>query len=100
VPLERVSFAGSLATARRFGEALLQARSQRQQLTAELFALPAADLVPHRPGRREPRAGKRRPKPSPDSWLIDVAGGKSPHQNRYYANSMFGVRYRKSRSLN
>ena len=28
VPLERVSFAGSLATARRYGEALLQVRSQ------------------------------------------------------------------------
>src|SRR4051812_11622899 len=40
VPLERVSFAGSLATARRYGEALLQARSQRQRqaLIRELFA--------------------------------------------------------------
>jgi hypothetical protein len=65
VPLERVSFAGSLATARRYGEALLQTRSQRQrqQLMEELFASVAADLVPDRPGRREPRALKRRPKP-------------------------------------
>ena len=31
VPLERVSFAGSLAAARRYGEALLQTRSKRQR---------------------------------------------------------------------
>jgi hypothetical protein len=98
VPLERVSFAGSLATARRYGEALLQVRSkpQRQQLMNELFAVLAADLVPDRPGRREPRAVKRRPKPYPrlmnhrHRWL------EIPHQNRYYKNSMFGPRYRKS----
>jgi hypothetical protein len=98
VPLERVSFAGSLATARRYGEALLQARSkpQRQQLMNELFAVLAADLVPDRPGRREPRAVKRRPKPYPrlmnhrHRWL------EIPHQNRYYKKSMFGARYRKS----
>jgi hypothetical protein len=67
VPLERVSFAGSLAAARRYGEALLQTRSQRQRqaLLDELFAALAADLVPERPGRREPRALKRRPKPYP-----------------------------------
>jgi hypothetical protein len=67
VPLERVSFAGSLAAARRYGEALLQApsRRQRQALIDELLATLAADLVPDRPGRREPRAVKRRPKPYP-----------------------------------
>jgi hypothetical protein len=98
VPLERVSFAGSLATARRYGEALLQVRSQRQrrQLMSELFTVLAADLVPDRPGRREPRAVKRRPKPYPrlmnhrHRWL------EIPHQNRYYKNSMFGARYRRS----
>ena len=65
VPLERVSFAGSLATARRYSEALLQARSQarRAELHEELFRVLADDLVPDRPGRHEPRAVKRRPKP-------------------------------------
>lgn len=98
VPLERVSFAGSLAAARRYGEALLQAcsRRQRQQLLKELFAVLAVDLVPDRPGRREPRAVKRRPKPYPrlmhhrHRWL------EIPHQNRYYLNSRFGARYRRS----
>ena len=67
VPLERVSFAGSLAVARRYSEALLQApsKAKREALREELLRVLAADLVPDRPGRREPRAGKRRPKPYP-----------------------------------
>ncbi len=67
VSLERVSFAGSLPAARRYSKALLQRRSQRQRrrLTEEMFAILASDLVPDRPGRRKPRAVKRRPKPYP-----------------------------------
>ena len=86
VPLERVSFAGSLATARRYGEALLQARSkrQRQQLMQELFAVLAADLVPDRPGRREPRALKRRPKPYPRLMAHRHRWLEIPHQDRYH----------------
>ncbi len=63
VPLSRISFAGALAVARRYGEALLQARSKRkrEELTNELYRVLAEDLVPERPGRREPRAVKRRP---------------------------------------
>lgn len=65
VPLDRVSFAGASALARRYGEALLQARSKRKrrQLIEELYRIFASDLLPDRPGRREPRAIKRRPKP-------------------------------------
>jgi hypothetical protein len=102
VPLDRVSFAGSLCAARRYGEALLQARSKRRRarLVDELFLVLASDLVPDRPGRREPRAVKRRPKPYPrlmnhrSNWL------EIPHQNRYYLNSRFGPKYRKNRGLN
>jgi hypothetical protein len=98
VPLERVSFAGSLAAARRFSEALLQARSEsrREQLLEELLRVLAADLVPHRPGRREPRAVKRRPKPYPRLMCHRHKFREIQHQNRYYANSVFGSRYRKS----
>jgi len=85
VALERLSFAGTLAAARRYSEALAQARSQRRrrELRDDLFRVLALDLVPHRPGRREPRAIKRRPKPYPrlmnhrHQWL------EIPHQNRY-----------------
>lgn len=98
VPLERVSFAGSLATARRFSEALLQARTQRsrRQLCAELFRVLADDLVPDRPGRREPRAVKRRPKPYPRLMRHRHKFREIQHQNRYYKNSVFGPKYRKS----
>ena len=98
VPLERVSFAGSLATARRYAEALLQARSEarRRQLRQELFRVLADDEVPDRPGRREPRAVKRRPKPYPRLMCHRRKFKEIQHQNRYYANSRFGPRYRKS----
>jgi hypothetical protein len=98
VPLERVSFAGSLAAARRFSEALLQARctSARQKLREELFRVLASDLVPDRPGRREPRAVKRRPKPYPRLMCHRRRFREIQHQNRYYANSRFGPQYRKS----
>ena len=98
VPLARVSFAGSLATARRYGEALLQARSERRRhdVREELFRVLAADLVPDRPGRREPRAVKRRPKPYPRLMCHRHRFREISHQNRYYLNSRFGPKYRKS----
>jgi len=98
IPLERVSFAGSLAAARRYSEALLQARSEarRRQLRKELFSILAEDLVPDRPGRREPRAVKRRPKPYPSLMCHRHKFREIQHQNRYYANSVFGPKYRKS----
>lgn len=87
VPLERVSFAGSLATARRYGEAMLQARSARarRHLFDELLRVVAADEVPERPGRREPRAVKRRPKPYPRLMCHRRKFREIPHQNRYWA---------------
>ena len=62
VALERISFKGSLDALRQFAHAMAQARSKkkRQQLWAELLATLAADLVPERPDRREPRAVKRK----------------------------------------
>jgi hypothetical protein len=62
VALERISFKGTLDTVRQFTHALSQARSRRQRdaLWAELLRTLAADLVPLRPGRREPRAIKRK----------------------------------------
>jgi hypothetical protein len=102
VPLERISFAGSLSTARRYGESLLQARSKRKraQLLKELFAALATDLVRDRPGRREPRAVKRRPKPYPRLTCHRHRFKEIQHQNRYYVNSPFGPKYRKNRGLN
>ena len=62
VPLDRISFKGSLDAVRHFSQAMAQAKSKkkRQQLWAELLRTLAVDLVPKRPGRREPRALKRK----------------------------------------
>ncbi len=62
VPLERISFKGSLDSVRQFSHAMAQANSnkKRGQLWTELLRTLAADLVPERLGRREPRAVKRK----------------------------------------
>jgi hypothetical protein len=65
VALERLSFKGTVDAMRQFSAALAQARSKKKQhqLIARLLEVIARDQVPERPGRREPRAVKRRPKP-------------------------------------
>jgi hypothetical protein len=62
VPLDQISFKGSVDAVRQFAQAMAQARSQkkRQDLWAELLKILAIDLLPDRPGRREPRAVKRK----------------------------------------
>ena len=62
VELERISFKGTLDALRQFSQAMSQARRsrQRRQLWALLLRTLAADLVPERPGRQEPRAVKRK----------------------------------------
>jgi len=101
VPLDRVSFAGALALARRFGEALLQARSRRQrlELMEELYRVLAADLVPNRPGRREPRAIKRRPKPFALLTRHRSVFRETPHKSHFWAARRSKAR-RKNRGLN
>lgn len=61
VPLERISFKGTLDAVRQFTQAMSQARTKkkRSQLWNKLLQTLARDLVPERPGRREPRAVKR-----------------------------------------
>ena len=62
VALERISFKGSVDALRHFSHAMAQARTKkkRRQLWGQLLRTLAADLVPERPGRREPRAVKRK----------------------------------------
>ena len=62
VPLDRISFKGSLDAVRQFSQAMARAKSKksRQQLWSEMLRILAADLLPRRPGRREPRAVRRK----------------------------------------
>ena len=61
-PLERISFKGTLDAIRQFSHAMSQVRSKKKRpyLWAELLRTLGSDLVPERPGRREPRAVKRK----------------------------------------
>jgi hypothetical protein len=67
VPLDRISFKGALDAVRHFSVALARSGTarQRRRVWNELLRNLAADLVPERPNRREPRAVKRRPKAYP-----------------------------------
>ena len=68
VPLERLSFKGSVDTLRQWTDTLNAAYDQpREQarLFNQLLQILAEDIVPHRPGRAEPRVRKRRPKAYP-----------------------------------
>jgi len=65
VSVDRVSFKGTVDAARQYSLAIAQARSKKKQreLLAGLLTVLARDAGPDRPGRSEPRAVKRRPKP-------------------------------------
>ena len=67
VDLYRISFTGAMAALRHFATAMAQAKTAkiRREIWADLLRTLADDLVPERPGRREPRAVKKRPKPHP-----------------------------------
>ena len=82
--LARISFKGAVDTVRQYSIVLAQAptKKKRQELVAMMLSDLARDVVPERPGRRQPRAVKRRPKPfalltKPRHLFKDV-----PHRNR------------------
>lgn len=62
VPIERLSFKGTLDALQAWAERALVSRRHRRHARETLLARLANDLVPLRPGRSEPRARKRRPK--------------------------------------
>ena len=86
VDLERISFKGTVDALRQYSAAIAQARNRklRNQLWDDLLLNLAHDLVPLRPGRREPRAVKRRPKPypllnQPRNKFVEIS-----HRSRYW----------------
>lgn len=86
VDLERISFKGTIDAARQYTTAMLQSRSvqRRKQLWEDLLLNLARDLVPLRPGRREPRAVKRRPKPFPLLTKPRYQFREIQHRNRHW----------------
>jgi hypothetical protein len=86
VDLERVSFKGSVDALRQYSAAIAQARNRnlRRELWENLLWNLVRDLVRKRPGRTEPRAVKRRPKPypllnQPRRRFVEIS-----HRSRYW----------------
>ena len=64
-PVDQISFKGTLDTVRHWQHTIAAQRGAgaRGEALEEMLLLCAADLLPLRPGRSEPRVLKRRPKP-------------------------------------
>jgi len=86
VHIERLSFKGTAATIRQWAPTLAKAQAQPERAAA-LYKLMlyyiAADPVPNRPDRIEPRANKRRPKNYPLLTKPRRLFKEIPHRNRY-----------------
>jgi len=88
VSAHRISFKGSVQALRQWEPHLNQSkitRQERDRLIGLLYESIAGNIVPERPGRREPRAVKRRPKPyqlltAPRHEMKEI-----PHRGRYHA---------------
>ena len=84
VAVERVSFKGTLATLRQWAPILAGSdRRGRSRLWKMLLHYLAADAIPCRPNRVEPRARKRRPK---NYQLLNKPRDRFkeiPHRNKY-----------------
>ena len=92
--LDRLSFKGAVAGVRQFSTAIAQAPSRRKQkeLINRLLETMAKDVVPERPGRREPRAVKRRPKPFPNLNQPRHKFKDVSHANRNWKNKPKKIR--------
>ncbi len=84
-PVEQLSFKGSVDAVRQYSPFIAQAPSGKKQrrLIQDLLRVLALDLVPERPGRREPRAVKRRPKPYPLLTKPRESYQEISHRSRY-----------------
>jgi len=85
VDLARMSFKGSLDTARHFAAAIHAAGAtprKQDALIAEMLSLIASDPLALRPNRSEPRARKRRPKNYQLLTRPRSKMGNLPHRNR------------------
>jgi hypothetical protein len=85
VPLDRMSFKGTVDAVRQFSMAIAQARSKKAQkrVIVQLLEVIARDQVPYRPDRIEPRAVKRRPKPYDRLTRPRHIMKEIPHRSRY-----------------
>ena len=85
IPVDRISFKGTLDTLRHWAPVIHASGKhpkKQAELVARMLAIIAADPVPVRPGRSEPRAIKRRPKNYQRLNKPRHLMGNLPHRNR------------------
>ena len=90
VDVKRVSFKGSLQALRQWEPNLNHAKNTRQELLRLidlLYEAIAGTIVPERPGRSEPRAVKRRPKPFQLLTAPRHEMQETKHRGRYNAKA-------------
>ena len=82
---DELSFKASVDAVRQFGGAMARAGSTRtrRRIRNLLYEAIARNRVPRRPGRREPRAVKRRPKPYPSLNKPRHLFRDTSHRNRW-----------------
>jgi hypothetical protein len=89
LPLQRISFKGSIQALRHWEAHLTGAKNNRAdqaRLRRLLIESIADNATPHRPGRREPRVRKRRPKNYQLMTAPRHEMNEAPHRSRYRAN--------------
>ena len=88
MPLDTLSFKGTVDAVRQFAAAIAQARSvkKQKQLWDKLLEAIARDQLPERSGRSEPRAVKRRPKRYALLNRPRRSFKEIPHRNRHWKN--------------
>ena len=87
VPVRRISFKASVQTLRQWEPLLTSEMNQKKQarLVSLLCDSIAASVIHQRPGRREPRCVKRRPKNYQRLTMPRHEMVESPHRSRYRA---------------
>jgi len=89
VKVRRIGFKGSVQSLRQWEPFLNQAKINRQEqrrLVQLLYDSIASNIVPERPGRSEPRAVKRRPKPYQILNRPRHEMNEIKHRSKYRAN--------------
>ncbi len=88
VRVRRISFKGSVQALRQWEPHLNQSensRRERDRLIRLLYESVAGNIIPERPGRSEPRAVKRRPKPYQLLTAPRHEMKVIPHRGKYHA---------------
>ncbi|MGV3772679.1 MAG: IS4 family transposase [Verrucomicrobiales bacterium] len=81
-----LSYAGALSALQAFANGKPQSKRKQEIAYSELLGTIAVEALPDRPGRKDPRAVKRRPKPYPLLTRPRNDYEEIPHRSKYRKN--------------